>query len=121
VVDTLAYGGQDLVRDLEEACQVPVTLATLLACPAAAGPLSGLEAPTPAGTDLVLGLQMDPGAGNEVQGTSLAFAVEATLEAGPPAVPVHERVVLCLDLGGDDALLAYVEEVDVPVTCEIIF
>lgn len=77
----LTYGPTDLLERVQAACGPPVTLATLIGCASQpGGPLADLAAPGP-GRDLVMTVQLDPMASNELQGQAVGFDVEATLHS----------------------------------------
>lgn len=77
----LAYGPTDLLERVGSVCREPITLETLLTCASQPdGPLAGL-APPGDGRDLILTVQLGPGAGNHLQGQALGFEIEATLHS----------------------------------------
>lgn len=83
-VERLAYGGESLREAAAQACGTPLSLSGLADCTGERrGPLQGLADPTPEGRDLVLGVRLPVSAGNEIQGASTEFTVEAHLAAWP--------------------------------------
>ncbi len=77
----LSYGPTDLRELVRSACAGPVTVETLVTCASGPdGPLTGLSPPGE-GRDLVLTVQFDPEAGDQVQGQAVGFEVEATLHS----------------------------------------